>query len=100
MDIELRQISWMQQQWKRFRRLIWGSAGAMWVLCGSGILLLSEEAFIVRMALLVMLIVSVVLTIYLLVAARRERKRLDRLMIEMRALQQQEKAQKSAPSPS
>ena len=100
MVTDLRQIAWMQQQWKRFRRLVWGSAGAVWMLCGSGILLLAEEAFIVRMALLLMLIVSVALTVYLLVAARRERKRLDRLTIEMRALQQQEKTQKSAPPPS
>ena len=100
MVTELRQIVWMQRQWKRFCRLVWGSAGAVWMLCGSGILLLPEEAFIVRMALLVMLIISAVLTIYLLVAARRERQRLDRLTIEMRALQQQEKDQKSAPPPS
>ena len=83
-------------QWKRFRRLVWLATGAIWVVCCSGLLLLTLEDLIVRLSLLVMLALCTVTAIFLLVVARRERKRLDRLAIELRAAQQLEKAQKAA----
>ena len=92
---DLRQITWMSSQWKRFRRLIWGATGAVWLLCSSGILLLGEEDFLVRMALLAMFALSTFAAIYLLLVARRESKKLERLAIETRARLQEEKAQKA-----
>jgi len=88
----------MSSQWKRFRRLIWGATGAtgaVWLLCSSGILLLGEENFLVRMALLAMFALSTFAAIYLLLVARRESKKLERLAIETRARLQEEKAQKA-----
>ena len=92
---DLRQITWMSSQWKRFRRLIWGATSAVWLLCSSGILLLGEEDFLVRMALLAMFALSTFAAIYLLLVARRESKKLERLAIETRARLQEEKAQKA-----
>ena len=56
---------------------------------------LGEEDFLVRMALLAMFVLSTLAAIYLLFVACREAKRLDRLAIETRARQQEEKAQKA-----
>ena len=54
---------------------------------------LGEEDFLMRMA--AMFVLSTLAAIYLLFVARREAKRLDRLAIETRAHQQEEKAQKA-----
>ena len=93
---DLRQLNWMLFQWKRFRRMVWLATGAIWMVCCSGILLLSLEDLIVRLALLLMLVLCTVTALVLLIIARRERKRLDRLTIEIRAAQQLEKAQQAA----
>ena len=89
--LDLHQIAWMRLQWKRFRRLLWGATGGVWVLCGSGILLAGEEDFLVRIALLAMLITSTGLSLYLFWSARRETKELERKAIEIRAVMTQEK---------
>ena len=83
-------------QWKRFRRMVWLATGAIWVVCCSGILLLPLDDLVVRLSLLLMLVLCTTTAIVLLVIARRERKRLDRLAIEVRAAQQVEKAQKAS----
>ena len=85
MVLDLRQIAWMRLQWKRFRNLLWGGTGAVWLLCCSGILLVDEGQFLVRMALLIMLAVSTVLGVWFLWTARREIKTLERMAIEVRA---------------
>ena len=85
MVLDLRQISWMRLQWKRFRNLLWGGTGAVWLLCCSGILLVDEKLFVVRIALLIMLAVSTGLGAWLFWAARREIKLLERKAIEARA---------------
>ena len=82
--LDLRQLTWMVQQWRRFRRLVLAATGAIWVLCCSGVLLLPEEDFIPRIALLAMLILCTGVGIYLTVVARREIKQLERLIIESR----------------
>ena len=92
---DLRQINWMSGQWKRFRRLVWGATGAVWLLCSSGILLLGEEDFLVRMALLAMFLLSTPAAAYLIIVSRRESKTLDRLAIEMRARQHEEKVEQT-----
>ena len=42
---DLRQITWMRSQWKRFRNLIWGATGAIWLICSSGILFWAKKIF-------------------------------------------------------
>ena len=96
--LELRQLAWMLLQWKRFKRMVWGATGTVWILCCSGVLLLPEEDFIVRIALLVMLVLCTIVSVYLLLVVRREVKELNRLTIETRAIQQQEKAGQAASS--
>ena len=75
----------MQQQWRRFRRLVLGATGAIWVLCCSGVLLLPPEDLIPRIALLLMLLSCTGVSIYLMFVTRREIKDLGRQVIEARA---------------
>ena len=96
---DLRQIAWMRLQWKRFRRLLLGATGAVWVLCSSGILLAGEEEFLVRIALLAMLVTATGLSLRYFWSAHREIKELERKTIEIRAAliqEKQTKARKSA----
>ena len=87
--IDLRDIAWMRVQWKRFRRMLGGATGMIWLLCSSGVIFIGGEEehqwFYARMALLCMLIASTVVSIWLFVAARRELKELDRVAVEMQA---------------
>jgi len=98
--VDLRQIAWMRLQWKRFRRLLWGALGAVWLVCCSGILLAGEEQLLVRAALLVMLVASTVCSVVLFLIARRETKALERQALEIRAEMTRERQAKMHPSPS
>ena len=84
----------MQQQWRRFRRLVLGATGAIWVLCCSGVLLLPQEELIPRIALLLMLLSCTGVSIYLILVARREIKDLQRQTIEVRVRELEELADK------
>ena len=98
--MELRHLTWMQQQWRRFRRLVLATTGAIWVLCCSGVLILSEEDLIPRIALLLMLLVCTGVAIYLVLVARREIKDLGRQTIETRAKQLSDETGKTGPADS
>lgn len=89
MATDLRQIYWMRSQWKRFRRILWGSSGAAWLVCCAGIIFLGEEQFLLLLALVFMLFVVTGLLIYLLVVVHRELKVLEREAIQLRAAQSQ-----------
>ncbi|HCV24265.1 MAG TPA: hypothetical protein DGN59_12475 [Candidatus Latescibacteria bacterium] len=85
----------MRQQWRRFRRLL---ISAVWVMCTSGILILrpghdpeAEQWMYARMALLIMLGASSLVTIWLFGRATREISPLGREAMEMR-LEQARKA--------
>ena len=95
--VDLRQIAWMRLQWKRFRRLLWGATGAIWLVCCGGVLLAGDDQLLVRAALLLMLVASTACSIRLLLTARRETKALERRAIEMRAALVQEKKAKMRP---
>jgi hypothetical protein len=96
--LELKHLTWMQQQWRRFRRLVLGATGAIWVLCCSGVLLLPAEDLIPRIALLLMLLSCTGVSIYLMLVARREIKDLGRQVIEARAKELEELADKAGPA--
>jgi hypothetical protein len=88
----------MRQQWRRFRRLLIGAISAVWVMCTSGILILrpgddpeAEQWMYARMALLIMLGASSLVTIWLFGRATREIGQLGREATEMR-LEQARKA--------
>jgi len=95
--VDLRQIAWMRLQWKHFRRLLWGATGAVWLVCGSGILLTGEDQLLVRAALLLMFAASTACSIRLLLTVRRETKALERRAIEIRAALVREKQAKTHP---
>ena len=91
----------MRQQWRRFRRLLIGAISAVWVMCTSGILILrpgddpeAEQWMYARMALLIMLGASSLVTIWLFGRATREISQLGREATEMR-LEQARKARKA-----
>ena len=60
----------------------------MWTVCSSGILLLNDEDFIVRMALLAMFVLCTPLSLYLYLTTRKETRNLDREAAEMRLQEQ------------
>lgn len=97
-ESDLRQIAWMRQQWRRFRQLLWGATGAVWLLCCSGILLASEEQLLIRLALLLMLLLSSIYAIRLWLGARGEIKELERQAIELRVAMNEQKKGQSKPS--
>ena len=74
--LELHDIAWMRLQWKRFKRLLGGATGMVWLLFSSGVLFLPEEEegetwFWARISLLVCLFISTVVSLWLYIAARR-----------------------------
>ena len=86
MDSELRNITWMCGQWKRFRRTLLGCSGAAWLLCCAGIILIGHDRFPVLKALVFLFfVVTSVFFIYLMFMARREGKNLERKAIAIRA---------------
>jgi hypothetical protein len=97
-ETDLRQIAWMRQQWRRFRQLLWGATGAVWLLCCTGIILANEEQLLVRLALLLMLLLSSIYAIRLWLDARREIKGLERQAIELRVAMNEQKKGQSKPS--
>lgn len=99
--IELRDITWMIVQWKRFRRVLGGATGVVWLMCCSGIILLGGDEelqwFHARMALLLMLVVSTAVSLWLFVAAWREMRRLDALAAEVRIEEVAEQREQKKP---
>ena len=79
----------MRQQWRRFLRLIGIGTVGLWAVCSTGILLLGEEDFVVRMALLGMFVLCTPLSVYLYLVTRKETRELDREAAKRR-LEQQE----------
>ena len=73
---DLKDILWMRLQWKRFRRMLGGALGLVWLLCCSGIVFIGAEDdnewFAARMALLAMLVASSGVTVWLFIVAQRE----------------------------
>lgn len=86
--MELRDVAWMLVQWKRFRRVLGGATGVVWLMCCTGILLLGggEEIqwFWARMSLLLMLVSATGVSIWLFITAWREMRRLRDLAAEIR----------------
>ena len=78
----------MIRQWKRFRRLLSGATGIVWLLCCSGIVFIGgddvTEWFVTRMAFVVMLVASTAVSIWLFIVACRELGRLEGEAKEMR----------------
>ena len=85
MDSELRHITWMCGQWKRFRRTLLGCSGAAWLLCCAGIILIGHDRFPVLIALVFLFFVVTAFFIYLMFVARREGKNLERKAIAIHA---------------
>ena len=79
--LNLRQLTWMSEQWQHFRRLILITTGGIWTICWSGALLLPEGKFIPCLALLAMFCLCTAVSIYLILVTQREIKELDRLII-------------------
>ena len=77
----------MRVQWKRFRRLLGGATGLVWLMTSAGVIFIGGEEesewFYARMALMFMLVASTGVSMWLFLAARRELKSLDRLAEEM-----------------
>ena len=85
--VDLRDVAWMRVQWRIFRRILLGATGVVWLLCSSGIVLLRDDEqyqwFYVRMALLVMLAASTVVSLWLFVVAWRELRHLKHVGTEI-----------------
>ena len=86
---ELQDIAWMIGQWKRFRRLLGGATGVVWLLCCSGIIFIGGEGeetewFRTRVAFVVVFFASTGVSIWLFIAAFRELRRLEREARELR----------------
>ena len=87
----------MRQQWRRYRRLIGIGTIGLWIVCSSGILLLDDEDFIVRMALLAMFVPCTPLSLYLYLVTRKETRNLDQEAARLRLKEQTETHTKSGP---
>ena len=87
----------MRQQWRRYRRLIGIATIGLWIVCSSGILLLDDEDFIVRMALLAMFVLCPPLSLYLYLVTRKETRNLDQEAARLRLKEQTETHTKSGP---
>ena len=83
--VDLRQINWMKQQWRLFRRLLCGAVGVVWLFCSAGILLAPPEYFWVRMSMLFMLVLSTLYAVRLTWVTFRNLRALDRRAAEIRA---------------
>lgn len=109
--MDLRDLAWMRAQWKRFRRVLSGATGVVWLMCCTGIILMGGEEetqwFWARMALLFMLASSTAVSVWLFFTAWREMRRLHDLAasirIEQMEAERQEKKRKrrrpAAPPP-
>lgn len=90
---QLRDIVWIRQQWRTFRRILIGGITAVWVMCTTGIVFLRsddpevEQWFYARMALLFMLGAASLVTVWLFARATREISQLGREATEMRLTQ-------------
>lgn len=89
----------MRLQWQRFSHLLWGTIGAVWLLCSSGLLLAGEERWQVRLALAFMLIAVTAVGLRFWLIVRRELKVLERQGVEIRAAMSARKAERSSCRP-
>lgn len=86
---DLQDLIWMRHQWRRFRRLLLGAFGVVWVLCSSGLLLLRSEEdpppwFYTRLAMMFMLVAASLFTVWLWSRASREIRSLGQQATEAR----------------
>jgi hypothetical protein len=95
--VDLRQINWMRQQWRSFRRLLFGAIGVIWLFCSVGIIW-PHEQFWVRMSLLFMLLVSTLYALRLLWVTFRSLRDLDRRAAEIRCAEAASLQTQSTPS--
>ena len=81
----------MRYQWKRFRRLLGGATGFVWLLCCSGVIFIGGEEetewLMARMALAITADLSTGVSIWLFIVSHRELKKLSDIAVEMRAEQ-------------
>ena len=84
MSADLRQITWMRAQWKRFRRILWGCSGAAWLFCCAGILFVGQKQLPILIALAFMFLIVTGVFIYFFYVSRRESKNLERQAIAIR----------------
>ena len=84
MSVDLRQITWMRAQWKRFRRILWGCSGAAWLFCCAGILFVGQKQLPILIALAFMFLIVTGVFIYFFYVSRRESKNLERQAIAIR----------------
>ena len=73
--LELRDIAWMRLQWKRFKHLLSGATGMVWLLFSSGVPFPPQEeedetSFWARISLLVYLFISTLVSLWLYIAAQ------------------------------
>ena len=100
---DLQDIAWMISQWKRFRRLLGGATGVVWLLCCCGVIFIGggeegdvSEWFVTRIAFVVMFIASTGVSSWLFIAAFKELRRLDGEAVEMRQRRSPQAARKEA----
>lgn len=84
-SIDLRQLSWVINQWKRFRRVLCVCTGLAWCICCTGIALSEPEDLLIILSLAFMLIAVTGLSAHLLWTIRRELQSLDKQVVELRA---------------
>jgi cytochrome b subunit of formate dehydrogenase len=94
MSADLRQITWMRAQWKRFRRILWGCSGAAWLFCCAGILFVGQKQLPILIALAFMFLIVTGVFIYFFYVSRRESKNLERQAIAIRTALAEEKPAK------
>ena len=85
-------------QWKRFRHLLGGATGIVWLLCCSGIIFIGGEEdtswFLSRMSLVVMLVASSGVSLWLFIVAWRELRSLEAMAMELREAEREEQRKK------
>ena len=91
MSVDLRQITWMRAQWKRFRHILWGCGGAAWLLCCAGIIFVGQKQLPVLIALALVFLIVTGVFIFLFYVSRRESKNLERQAIAIRTALSEEK---------
>ena len=94
MSVDLRQITWMRAQWKRFSRNFWGCSGAAWLLCCAGIIFVGQKQLPVLIALALVFLIVTGVFIFLFYVSRRESKNLERQAIAFRTALAEEKPAK------
>lgn len=84
-SVDLRQLSWIRTQWKRFRRVLCICTALAWCICCTGLALSGLENLPIAIGLAFMLLVITVFSSHLLYTIRRELKSLDKQAVKLRA---------------